>query len=212
MTFYNPEEETEVHVDFHVSGLGAVLTQKDSEGNWRPKMYCSRSTTDAESRYSQTEGEAPSVKWACERLRVFLIGTRFTVVTDHKPLVVMFNNPYKTLPIRISRMMTYLQEFDFNTVYKPGKENISDYLSRHAGQPKEHSDLACQHDDLESEVTKLVRGLFSKQVPKAVTIDMVQEETSKDEVLLKIQDIIRSEAWDKHKNDQRFQPYFRVKD
>ena len=48
---------TEVHVDFHKTGLGTTMLQEEN-GKWRPIMYISRSTTLAESRYSQTEGEA----------------------------------------------------------------------------------------------------------------------------------------------------------
>lgn len=83
----------ELHVDYHRSGLGATLVQLQSCGNWKPTTYLSRSTTGPESRYSQNEGEALSVRWACERLRVYLIGVHFTVVTDHQPLVPMFKNP-----------------------------------------------------------------------------------------------------------------------
>ena len=48
---------TEVHVDFHKTGLGATMLPEEN-GKWRPIMYISCSTTLAESRYSQTEGEA----------------------------------------------------------------------------------------------------------------------------------------------------------
>ena len=39
---------TEVHVDFHKTGLGATMLQEEN-GKWCPIMYISRSTTLAES-------------------------------------------------------------------------------------------------------------------------------------------------------------------
>ena len=118
-------------MDFHKTGLGATMLQEEN-GKCHPIMYISRSTTLAESRYSQTEGEASAARWACERLRVFLIGGSFNIIPDHRPLIPMSSNPFKKLPIRIERMIMYMQEFTFTIEYRPGKDNISDYLSRHA--------------------------------------------------------------------------------
>ena len=47
---------------------------------------------------------------------VYRIGFHFTVVTDHQRLVSTFNITYRSLPIRIGRVMMYLQQLDFDTV------------------------------------------------------------------------------------------------
>ena len=39
-----------------------------------------------EKRYSQTEKEALGVVGACERLHMYLYGTEFEILTDHKSL------------------------------------------------------------------------------------------------------------------------------
>ncbi|KAK3717111.1 hypothetical protein QZH41_016142 [Actinostola sp. cb2023] len=50
--------------------------------------FTSRTMTDAEKRYSQTEKDALAIKWAKYRLRVYLLGApRFTIITAHKPLL-----------------------------------------------------------------------------------------------------------------------------
>ena len=79
--FFEIGKPTEVHVDFHKTGLGATMIQEEN-GKWHPIMYTSCSTTRAESRYmySLTEGEALAARWACEMLRIFLIGGSFTTV------------------------------------------------------------------------------------------------------------------------------------
>ena len=47
-------------------GLGAVLVQEQG-GELRVISYASRSLSDTERRYSQTEKEVLAIVWACER-------------------------------------------------------------------------------------------------------------------------------------------------
>ena len=214
LAHFEPGKALELHVDYHRSGLGATLLQLQSCGNWKPITYISRSTTDPESRYSQTEGEAFSVRWACERLRVYLIGVHFTVVTDHQPLVPMFNNPYKSLPIRIERMMMYLQEFDFDTVFQAGKSSISDYLSRHTlpSNVDKTPCTLCKKCNFEEDVVKTVINPFKTTVQHAITVEDIKQETTKDDVLQNLIKIIRRGNWTSYKQDPRYKPFFMVRD
>ena len=67
-------------------GTGAMLTHKKKDG-YIPVTYISRSLSRSpvEQRYKQTERETLAIRWACDRLRMYLAGARFKVVTDHKP-------------------------------------------------------------------------------------------------------------------------------
>ena len=47
----------------------------------------------------------------------------YKIVTDHRPLMYIFNIPSSKLTMRIERWNMYLQEFDFVVEYKPGKNN-----------------------------------------------------------------------------------------
>uniref|UniRef100_A0A9J8C3Q9 ribonuclease H n=1 Tax=Cyprinus carpio carpio TaxID=630221 RepID=A0A9J8C3Q9_CYPCA len=69
---YIPNHETMVSVDASSYGLGGVLTQKQTDGEWKPIVFISRSLSKAESRYAQIEKEALAVTWACERLRGYV--------------------------------------------------------------------------------------------------------------------------------------------
>ena len=88
--YYDKEAVTHVITDASPVGLGAVLAQKQG-GEFRVIMYASRILTDVERRYSQTELEALAIVWACERFHTYLYGTKFHLITDHKPLEVLYS-------------------------------------------------------------------------------------------------------------------------
>ena len=58
MTYFTPGLPTRIVTDASPVGLGAILEQKQSDGEYRPVYYASRKLTDTESRYSQFEREA----------------------------------------------------------------------------------------------------------------------------------------------------------
>ena len=90
--------------------------------------------TETEKRYSQTEKVALAIKWAKERVRIYLLGgPRFTIVTAHKPLVPLFNKVKAKVPPRIEKWIMEMQDMDFELVYKPRKDEADplDFLSRH---------------------------------------------------------------------------------
>ena len=83
--YYDINAETQVIADASTVGLGGVLVQKQN-GQYRVISYASRSLTDVERRYLQTEKEALALVWACERFHPYLYGAKFELITDHKPL------------------------------------------------------------------------------------------------------------------------------
>ena len=66
-------------------GVGAILSQGEI-GKYLPIASASRSLNMAERNYSTTEKELLAIVWGMRYFRPYLQRTKFTVVTDHKPL------------------------------------------------------------------------------------------------------------------------------
>ena len=65
-------------------GLGAVLSQVDDNGFEKVIAFASRTLSDRERKYSTTEKE-PLV-YVMNHFRIYLLGRKFTVITDHNTL------------------------------------------------------------------------------------------------------------------------------
>ena len=102
MGYFDLSKDTYVTVDASPVGVSAILTQCASGSNDHKVIaYASRSLSTVESRYSQTEKEALSIVWAVEHFHIFLYGKEFTLITDHKPLEIIYGNSSSKTSARI---------------------------------------------------------------------------------------------------------------
>ena len=94
-----------------------------------PVAFYSRQLLSRETRYSATELEALALLCSVKHFAFYLFGKSFTVTMDHKALEHLFDS--SMLNNRLWRWQMQLQDYDFNIVYRPGKDNeIADSLSR----------------------------------------------------------------------------------
>ena len=93
LALYDSQAPTKLSADASSYGLGAVLMQQTDE-QWRPVVYASRSMTDTERRYAQIEKEALTITWGCEKFSDFMLGKGVSIETDHKPLVPLFSSKH----------------------------------------------------------------------------------------------------------------------
>jgi hypothetical protein len=107
--------------------LGAILSQGPI-GQDLPVAYASRTLNNVERNYSTTE-ELLAIVWGCKQYRHYLLGRKFTIVTDHKPLTWVFN--VKDPSSRLLRWRLKLEEYEYYIVYRPGIRNTNaNVLSR----------------------------------------------------------------------------------
>ena len=119
-----------LYTDASDVALGAVLAQKDDDGNDYPIAYISRGLNDAETRYTVTERECLAIVWATRKFHEYVADRDFTVYTDHSALKWLFN--LEKLPTaRLIRWVLSLQAYTFTVVHRPGiKHQNADALSR----------------------------------------------------------------------------------
>lgn len=113
--------------DASIVGSGAVLIQ-----DGKPIAYTSRKFIPAEVNYTTTEQECLGIVNALKEWRCYLEGAvAIDVYTDHHPLTYLQNQQRdNVLNRRQARWMQELSRFHFNVIYKQGKTNIADPLSR----------------------------------------------------------------------------------
>ena len=52
--------------------------------------------------------------WRCERLWIYLFGSKFILVTDNRTIQLIFGDPEKRPPARIERWKLWLTQFDYD--------------------------------------------------------------------------------------------------
>jgi hypothetical protein len=131
LTIPNFEKHFVLETDASNIGIGACLMQED-----KAIAYISRSLNGAEKRYSITEKEMLAAIWAMEKLKHYLYGRRFTLITDHKAMEKL-KEKLEFGSYRIHRWFKRIERFDFLVKYKEGgKMVVSDALNR-SDAPKE---------------------------------------------------------------------------
>ena len=128
LQYPNFSEEFVLTTDASNDGAGAVLSQGEI-GKDLPVAFASRKFNKAERNYSTVERELAAIVWGIKYFRPYLYGKPFKVVSDHKPLKWIMN--VKDPGSRLMRWRLQLAEYDFEVIYKPGKQNANaDALSR----------------------------------------------------------------------------------
>ena len=95
LAHFDPGLYTTLLTDACKYGLGYILIQHDDEDHSKSKelklITCgSRFLSTAEKNYAVCELECLGIQWAIEKCRLYLLGTQFLVVTDHKLLLSIF--------------------------------------------------------------------------------------------------------------------------
>ena len=74
LSYFNPKLPIVVHTEAsYKDWIAAALYQRTHKG-LQPVHFVSRSLSDVEKRYSQTEKDALAVKWGKDRLSIYLLG------------------------------------------------------------------------------------------------------------------------------------------
>jgi len=104
------------------------MTQETERGE-KVISYSNRTLNGAEKNYSTTEKECLAIVWTIRKLKPYVEGYLFKVVTDH--MALKWLNIIESPSGRITRWVLELQQYDFEIAYRKGQLNVvSDSLSR----------------------------------------------------------------------------------
>ena len=90
LVHFDPKLPVVLACDASSYGIGAVLAHKLPDGTEKPIGFASRTLSAAEKQYSQIEKEGLSCVFGVRRFHAYLLGQHFTLITDHKPLLSLF--------------------------------------------------------------------------------------------------------------------------
>ena len=123
-----------LETDASGKGLGAVLSQKQSDGQYHPIAYASCIMNETEQRYHSSKQEFLALKWAVtEQFHEYLSPygknrNEFVVWTDNNLLTYIFSSA--NLDAASQRWVAQLASYNFALEYQKGKDNtVADFLS-----------------------------------------------------------------------------------
>ncbi|XP_055682446.1 uncharacterized protein K02A2.6-like [Lutzomyia longipalpis] len=134
LTHYNPKLPILVASDASSYAIGCVAYHEFPDGSLKAFYHASRKLTDTEAKYSQVEKEGLGLTFAVKKFHRFIYGRKFTLLTDHKPLVSIFGSK-KGIPVhtanRLQRWALILLGYEFDIKYTAtGQFGHADVLSR----------------------------------------------------------------------------------
>ncbi|XP_029142978.1 uncharacterized protein K02A2.6-like, partial [Protobothrops mucrosquamatus] len=193
LTHFNPALDIVVAADASNSGVGAVISHVFPDGQ-KAISHAARSLTAAERNYSQIEKEALAIIFAVKKFHKMLYGRRFTLLTDHKPLLAIFGSK-KGIPVytanRLQRWALILLGYDFEIRYQSTTSfGQADALSRLIGsQHQEPEETVIAAISTEPDVNFIVADAL-RSMP--VTADEVREATLQDPTLKRVAKFLHS--------------------
>ena len=123
-----------LEMDASRKGLGAVLSQKQADGQYHPITYASHVMNKTEQRYYSNKQEFLTLKWVVtEQFHEYLSPygknrNKFVVCTDNNPLTYIFSSA--NLDAAGQHWVAHHASYNFSLEYQKSKDNtVANFLS-----------------------------------------------------------------------------------
>ena len=112
------------------TGIGGVLSQRDTKGEEKVIAYASRALSKPEWNYCETRRELLAALYFTKHFRLYLLGHKFTLHIDHGSLTWLRN--FREPDGQLAHWLEHLHQFNFEVVHCPGcQHQNADALFRH---------------------------------------------------------------------------------
>ena len=128
-----------IETDASKKGIGVVLMQPDPNvqntsksavpNNLRPIYYASKTLTNTESNYSNIEREMLGMVLSVLHFKHFTYGQQVTVITEHKPLIMLFKKNIEASSPRLSHMLIKIIDFNIELQHQEGSKMHLSYAT-----------------------------------------------------------------------------------
>ncbi|UYV70298.1 hypothetical protein LAZ67_7002452 [Cordylochernes scorpioides] len=174
----------QVYCDASTLGIAGILKQVHPDGNVYPAQYFSRTLRPHEKNYSISELECLAIVESVEKFRIYLMGRKFTIFSDHHAL--QWLKTIKNPSGRLFRWSLRLSSYEYEVRYIKGKlQYEADLLSRnpfcgfldatliktHQPPPSKESSLTIDHNGLHTVSRKGVTKII---LPKPLIQQLLQ--------------------------------------
>ena len=128
LTFPDFDKPFLLEMDASGKGLGAVLSQKQADGQYHPITYASRVMNETEQRYHSNKQKFLALKWAVtEQFHEYL--SPYGKNRNDNPLTYIFSSA--NLDAAGQRWVARLASYNFSLEYQKGKDNtVANFLGQ----------------------------------------------------------------------------------
>lgn len=184
---YDVTKHVTIASDASQYGIGGVAYH-ETDGEFKAFHYTSRKLTPAEQRYSQIEKEALGIIHCVKKFRMYILGRRFTLLSDHQPLLKIFGENEGVpghVANRLRRWALTLTAYDFQIKYiRTGDFGHADVLSRLISSSADDGDLVIAEVKAEEEAAAAAKNDLDRNMP--ITFELIGAASEKEPALRQV--------------------------